>query len=150
MERQSGPIPIVFGTNQRTNMIADLWQDLRYSARMLRKRTGFTLVAVLTLSLGIGANTAMFSVVNAVLLRPLPFPEPERLMLVEARNPDNFAAPDFRDLALQNRSFSHLGAYFGNVTFNLSGGAEPERVNGARVSASLLPTLGAQPLYGRN
>ena len=149
MERQSGPIPIVFGTNQRTNMIADLWQDLRYSARMLRKRPGFTLVAVLTLSLGIGANTAMFSVVNAVLLRPLPFPEPERLMLVEARNPDNFAAPDFRDLAMQNHSFSHLGAYF-NATFNLVGGSEPERVNGARISASLLPTLGVQPLYGRN
>jgi putative ABC transport system permease protein len=127
-----------------------LLQDLRFGVRMLLKNPGFTLLAVLTLALGIGANTAMFSVVNAVLLRHLPFPEPERLMLVEARNPDNFAAPDFRDLATQNRSFSHLGAYFGNATFNLAGGHEPERVNGARISASLLPTLGVQPLYGRN
>ena len=125
-------------------------QDLRFSARMLLKRPGFTLLAVLTLALGIGANTAMFSVVNAVLLRPLPFPEPERLTLVEARNPGNFAAPDFRDLATQNHSFSNLGAYFNNATFNLVGGSEPERVNGARISASLLPTLGVQPLYGRN
>jgi putative ABC transport system permease protein len=125
-------------------------QDLRFGARMLLKQPGFTLLAVLTLALGIGANTAMFSVVNAVLLRPLPFPEAERLMLVEAKGPDNFAAPDFRDLATQNRSFSHLGAYFGNATFNLAGGREPERVNGARISAGLLPTLGVQPLYGRN
>ena len=150
IERQVAPEPITLGTTRRKNMFADLWQDMSYGARMLWKQPGFTLIAVMTLALGIGANTAMFSVVNAVLLRPLPFPEPERLMLVEAKGPDNFAAPDFRDLALQNRSFSHLGAYFGNATFNLSGGAEPERVNGARVSASLLPTLGAQPLYGRN
>src|SRR5262249_47474076 len=115
-------------------------QDLRFGARMLLKQPGFTLLAVLTLALGIGANTAMFSVVNVVLLRPLPFPEAERLMLVEAKGPDNFAAPDFRDLATRNHSFSHLGAYFGNATFNLAGGHEPERVNGARISASLLPT----------
>jgi putative ABC transport system permease protein len=149
-ERQAPPEPIVVGTNRRTNMIADLWQDLRFGARMLLKRPGFTSLAVLTLALGIGANTMMFSVVNAVLLRSLPFPEPESLMLVEARNPDNFAAPDFRDLAAQNHSFSHLGAYFANATFNLVGGSEPERVSGARISASLLPTLGVQPLYGRN
>src|SRR6266498_3212692 len=123
-----------------------LIQDLRFGARMLLKRPGFTLLAVLTLALGIGANTAMFSVVNAVLLRPLPFPEPERLMLV---GNGSFAAPDFRDLATQNHSFSHLGAYV-NATFNLAGGGVPERVNGARVSASLLPTLGVQPLYDRN
>src|SRR5215467_6074993 len=130
--------------------VESLLQDLRFGARMLLKQPGFTLMAVLTLALGIGANTAMFSVVNAVLLRPLPFPEPESLMLVEAKGPDNFAAPDFRDLATQNHSFSHLGAYFANATFNLVGGSEPERVSGARISAGLLPTLGVQPLYGRN
>ena len=70
-------------------------------------------------------------------------------MLVEANGIGNFAAPDFRDLATQNRSFAQLGAY-ASATFNLSGGSEPERVNGARISASLLPTLGVQPLYGRN
>src|SRR5262249_51916018 len=133
MEQPVAPEPIVLGTNRRKNMIADLWQDLSYGARMLLKQPGVTLIAVITLALGIGANTAMFSVINAVLLRPLPFPEPDSLMLVEGKGPDNFAAPDFRDLASQNHSFSSLGAYSGNVTFNLSGGAEPERVNGARV-----------------
>jgi putative ABC transport system permease protein len=150
VERFTNPEPIVLGTNRRTNMIADLWQDLRYGARMLLKQPGFSLIAMLTLALGIGANTAMFSVVNAVLLRPVPFPEPERLMLlVDGKGPANFAAADLRDLALQNRSFAQLGAYT-TATFNLAGGSEPERVNGARVSAGLLPTLGVQPLYGRN
>ncbi len=149
VERQFVPEPIVLGANRRTNMIADLWQDLRFGARMLLKQPGFTLLAVLTLSLGIGANTAMFSVVNAVLLRPLPFPEPERLMLIKGNDSGIFTAPDFRDLATQNRSFAQLGAY-ATATFNLSGGNVPERVNGARVSVSLLPTLGVQPLYGRN
>ncbi len=131
-------------------MIADLWQDLRYGARMLLKQPGFSLIAMLTLALGIGANTAMFSVVNAVLLRPVPFPEPERLMLlVDGKAPANFAGADVRDLALQNRSFAQLGAYT-IATFNLAGGSVPEHVNGARVSAGLLPTLGVQPLYGRN
>jgi putative ABC transport system permease protein len=148
-ERYVTQAPLTLGTNRRTNMIADLWQDLRYGARMLLKQPGFTLLAVLTLALGIGANTAMFSVVNAVLLRPLPFPEPERLVTLAGRSTNNFAAPDFRDLATQNRSFAALGAYT-NATFNLAGGSEPERVNGARVSASLLPTLGVTPLYGRN
>src|SRR6266498_5611787 len=123
--------------------------DLKFAFRQLLKNPGFTAVAVLTLALGIGANTAMFSVVNAVLLRPLPFPEPGRLMLVEGNAINNFAAPDFRDLAEQNRSFEQIGAC-ASATFNLSGGGEPERVDGARVSASWLPALGVQPLYGRN
>ena len=84
--------------------------DLRFAIRQLLKNPGFTVVAVLTLALGIGANTAMFSVVNAVLLRPLPFPEPGQLMLVKGSGINNFAAPDFRDLAEQNRSFEQLGA----------------------------------------
>ena len=138
-------------------MLETLLQDLKFGLRVLRRNPGFSLIAILTLALGIGANTTMFSVVNAVLLRPLPFPEPERLMLMqgkgsgsfEGRGPGYFAAPDFRDLATQNRSFAQLGAYSTN-TFNLSGGSEPERVNGVSISASLLPTLGVQPLLGRN
>jgi predicted permease len=132
-----------------TRWLEELLQDIRYGARILLKQPGFTLIAGLTVTVGIGANTAMFSVVNAVLLRPLPFPEPARLMFVEAKNPTSFAAPDFRDLVTQNRSFSHISAYT-DATFNMSGGNEPERVNGARISAGLLPTLGVQPLLGRN
>src|SRR5262245_5532164 len=150
VERSTNPEPIVLGTNRRTNMFADLWQDLRFGARMLLKQPGFSLIAMLTLALGIGANTAMFSVVNAVLLRPLPFPEPERLMLlVDGKAPANFAGADVRDLALPNRACAQLGAD-AIATFDLAGGSVPERVNGARVSAGLLPTLGVQPLYGRN
>ncbi len=132
-----------------TRWLEDLLQDLRYGARMLMKKPGFTLIAWLTLTVGIGANTAMFSVVSGVLLRPLPFPEPARLLFFEAKNPASFAAPDFRDLATQNRSFSHLSAYT-DVTFNMSGGNLPERVKGACISADLLPTLGVQPIQGRN
>jgi len=148
-ERQAAPEPIVLGTDRRTNMISDLWQDLLFGARMLLKRPGFTAVAVVTLALGIGANTAMFSVVNAVLLRPLPFTEPDRLTLLAPEGVGNFAAPDFRDVSTQNRSFERVGAY-SDATFNLAGASEPERVNGARVSAGLLPTLGVRPQYGRN
>jgi len=135
-----------------------LWQDLQYGARTFLKSPGFTLIAILTLALGIGINTAIFSVVNAVLLRPLPYQEPERLMLVGEVNPHaainqvSIAPANFADYRDQNKSFQSLGLY--RITarsgFNLAGDGPPERVVGATVSASLFPTLGVNPKLGRH
>ena len=129
-------------------------QDLRYAARMLRKNPGFTLVAVLTLALGIGANTAIFGVVNAVLLRPLPFKEPSRLMMLFEGIPKlgfpkmGFSAPDFTVFARAQKSFESVGVYQ-NKYFNISSNGEPERLMAARVSSSVFPMLGAEPMLGR-
>jgi putative ABC transport system permease protein len=132
----------------------DLWQDLRFGARMLLKKPGFTLIAILTLALGIGANTAIFSVVYAVLLRPLPFDEPERLVKVwetryqlgRARN--NVSPADFFDWRAQNKAFEYMAAYdVGD--YNLTGSGEPERLRVARVSPDLFPLLRLQPNLGR-
>ncbi len=131
-----------------------LWQDLRYGARMLLKKPGFTLIAVFTLALGIGANTAIFSVVNAVLLRPLPYPEPERLMMVNAtdlaRGYANIGVnlPDFREWRVRNRSFESMAA-FSVDNYNISGTEEPERVAGAVASADFFRTMGVNPSQGR-
>jgi len=131
-----------------------LWQDLRYGARMLMKKPGFTLIAVFTLALGIGANTAIFSVVNAVLLRPLQYPEPERLMMVNttdlARGNASFGTnlPDFREWRARNRSFEAMAA-FSVDNYNISGNEEPERVVGAVASADLFRTMGVNPAQGR-
>src|SRR5262249_25423160 len=137
VERQVAPEPIVLGTNRRTNMIAELWQDLRYGARMLAKQPGFTLIAVLKLALGIGANTAIFSVVNAVLLKPLPYPEPERLVWLWGVQPQlqqaTHAPADFLDYQAQNQSFEQMAA-FRIMGFTLTGTGEPARVDGRIVS----------------
>ncbi len=132
----------------------DLIQDLRYGARMLVKKPGFTLVAIITLALGIGANTAIFSVVNAVLLRPLPFPQPDRLAMVNTTNLErgitNFGTsmPDFRAWRERNHVFEKIAA-FSTTSFNISGTTEPERVSGARASADLFNVLGVAPARGR-
>src|SRR5713226_1845247 len=131
-----------------------LLQDLRYGLRMLAKNPGFTAVAVLTLALGIGANTAIFSVVNAVLLNPLPYEDADRLVMIEGNylrlGMENLGAspPEFFDYQEQGRVFDGLGA-FNNVNFNLTGGDQPERIVGARVSAGLFGLLGAEPVFGR-
>src|SRR4051812_6463905 len=104
-----------------------LWQDLRYGARMLLKKPGFTLITVFTLALGIGANTAIFSVVNAVLLRPLPYEEPSRLVWVWGRfsqgNQASVSPPDFLDYRAQNHAFEEFAA-MRFYSFNLTGTAE--------------------------
>src|SRR5215813_9139040 len=153
-ERQVPQEPIVRGTNRRTNMLADLWQDLRYGARMLTKQPGFTLIAVLTLSLGIGANTAIFSIVNAVLLRPFPYKEPERLVILRERvsvgGGFSPSYPNFVDWRVQNTVFDAISAVRQNESFNLTGAGEPERVPGRLVSAEFFSTLGIEPLLGRD
>jgi len=133
-------------------------QDLRFGARMLLKNPGFTLIAVLTLALGIGVNTAIFSVVNGVLLRPLPYYEPERLVMVWADWPIQQAqlgvtdypvtVADFVDWRNQNQVFEDMAAIFG-FSMNLTGGGEPESVDGMMASASLFPLLGARLTVGR-
>jgi putative ABC transport system permease protein len=132
----------------------EMFQDLRYGLRMLLKNKGFTAVAALTLMLGIGANTVIFSVVNAVLLRPLPFPEPERIVwLRESHPPTNLpqfsvAFPNFLDWRSQNQVFAQMAA-FREDGFNLQAGDEPKRVNGARVTVDFFATLGVRPEVGR-
>nr|MDQ3819379.1 ABC transporter permease [Acidobacteriota bacterium] len=134
--------------------MATLWQDIRYGARMLLKRPAYTAIAVLTLALGIGANSAIFSVVNAVLLRPLPFPEPDRLVYAEGadlRTGEKGGAispPDFLDYREQNKTFERFAA-FQPFNFTVTGdGSESERINGVRVSADFFETLGVAPLAG--
>ena len=120
-------------TPPRLNIMGILLQDLRYAARMVVKNPGFTAVAVLTLALGIGANTAIFSVVHAVLLRPLSFPEPERLFVVDLKGgPGTLSVGDFEDIERNSKAFSHV-AVFDTRYFNLSGDAAPERITSSTV-----------------
>ena len=131
----------------------DLKMDLRLAFRTLGTRPGFTLVAILAIALGIGANSAIFSVVNAVYLRPYPYPDPDRLMFVLERSSQvesmALSMPDFLDLEAQSHSFEQIGL-FQRDNFNLTGVDQPERLIGRRVSPSLLPMLGVQPALGRN
>ncbi|HEV3036443.1 MAG TPA: ABC transporter permease [Candidatus Angelobacter sp.] len=129
-----------------------LWQDIRYGLRMLWKNPGFTIIAVLTLALGIGANTAIFSVVNGVLVNPLPYPEPNRLVALYSKTADfeqsSISYLNFLDWEKSNRSFASLSA-FRNDDFNLTGQGEPERLPGNMISAEFFPVLGVKPVIGR-
>jgi putative ABC transport system permease protein len=132
-----------------------LLQDLRYALRTMRRSPGFATVAVVTLALGIGANTAVFSLVSAVLLRPLPFPEPDRLMLVwddmRARGGPAEVEPspaDYASWKARTRSFNDLAA-LSPQTYNLTGSGEPQKLSGIRTTANLFSVLGMQPLLGR-
>src|SRR5829696_4571062 len=128
--------------------------DLIYAIRGLRKRPLFTAAAVLTLALGIGANSAIFTVVNAVLLRPLPYPAPDRLMMLWTYNPrqgynkDVSAYPNFNDWRRQSASFESMSAYFG-ATFSLTQAGDPAQIEGAIVTPGFFETLGVAPALGR-
>jgi putative ABC transport system permease protein len=133
-----------------------IWQDLRYGARMLFKNPGFTLVAIVTLALGIGANTTIFSVINSLLLKPIPFPAADRLVLVwqsRANDPQNrniVSAPNFWDWRRQNDVFENIAIFdSAGKGYNLSGDGEPERISGVRVSAGFFDVLGVKPRLGR-
>ncbi len=129
-----------------------LRHDLRYAARRLLRSPGFTLIAVLTLGLGIGANTAIFSVVNAVLLRPLPYPDADRLVMVfnergESRVP--ISAPNYLDFRTQTQLFSSTAAYEGDRSYNLVGVGDPLLMHGTAISAEFFSVFGISPLLGR-
>jgi putative ABC transport system permease protein len=132
-----------------------LWQDMRYGARMLLRQPGFTLIAILTLALGIGANSAVFSVANAVIFRPLDFHQPDQLVMIWERHPKEFSgeaisvtAPDFLYWREHNQSFEGLAVMAGR-TYSLTGAGEPERLSGLATSANLISLLGIQPALGR-
>ena len=133
--------------------IHELAQDIRYGLRQLRRYPGFTAVAVITLALGIGANTAIFSIVNAVLLNPLPYPHPDRLIALYSRSSrfteGSISYPNFLDWVRLNRSFASLAAYRQD-NFTLTGSGEPERVSVEMVSAGFFSVLGDKPAMGRS
>ena len=171
VERQFTPESIVLGTNRRTNMIADFWQDLRFGARMLAKQPGFTLIAALSLALGIGANTAIFSLLDAVVLKTLPVREPRELVLLNwlsgpkrmARNTLGDVGPDPATGLTTSTSFSYLSFErmrdrnpslvevfaFTPRQLSVQANEQAEFVNGQLVSGGYYAGLGVQPLLGR-
>ncbi len=132
--------------------MATLFQDIRYGVRMLRKSPAFTLVAVLTLALGIGANTALFSVVNGVLLNPLPYPHPERLITLHESKPNfdrgSISFPNFLDWQKDNHTFASM-AVMRPTTFSLTGTGDAQQLSGEFISSDFFSILGVKPLLGR-
>src|SRR6266498_681663 len=170
-ERQIKQEPIVLGTNRRTNMIADLWQDLRFGARMLLKQKGVTGIAALSLALGIGANTALFSVVDAMLLKTLPVKEPERLVLFQSVAPREFSPGRYngrnsrdpvtgqrRMTSFPYQSYQRMreqpGALsdifaFGSVNLSVNAEGQADVVTGQAVSGNYFAGLGVSAFLGR-
>jgi putative ABC transport system permease protein len=154
VERQAAAEPIALGAKHRRNMIADFWQDLRYSARTLLKTPGFTLIAMVTLALGIGVNTAVFSVVDAVLFRPLPFADPDRLVEIWQQDSSRpYAYPGLRWETFQQwrgqiNLFERVEAYRPG-SFTLTGVREPETITAPAISPGLFAMLGVNPRLGR-
>jgi predicted permease len=133
--------------------LEDLAQDLRYALRGLRKHRGFTAVAVITLALGIGANTAIFTVINTVLLRPLPYERPDQLIVLTemiSDRPIGVSYPNFVDWRNQSTALENVAAVRTRESFNLTGAGESERLQGRLVSANFLTTLGVKPIRGRD
>jgi putative ABC transport system permease protein len=135
--------------------MAHVLDDIRFALRSMWKRPAFSLLVISALAICIGANTAIFSIVDTVLLRPLPFQQPDRLVVVSEKLSNlmsggiPFSAPDYGELTRRNHSFEKLGI-FHNRRFELSGVRQPERISGVRISASLFQTLGVAPMLGRN
>jgi len=140
---------------RRVSYMDSVTNDLRYASRTLRRSPSFTAIAILTLALGIGANTAMFSVVNAVILRPLPYQDPDRLAMLWTNDPkrdireEGTSYPTFLDWRSQSRAFADMAICSRGNPVTLTGGNEPERVMGEAVSANLFPLLGVTPILGR-
>jgi len=154
VERKTPSEPIVTGTNRRINMVVDIWSDLRFGIRMLLKRPGFTAIAVITLALGIGASTAIFSAVNPILLESLPYPDASQIVTIT----DDFGMNDssvgmtfgtYREFVQRSRSFSAI-AVIRPWQPAMTGSGEPERLEGQRVSASYFQVLGVSPALGSN
>ncbi len=129
-----------------------LWQDIRFGARMLVKNPGVTIIVIIALALGIGANTAIFSVVNAVLIRPMPYDESERLVFLNEKSPVldemSISYPNFLDWRAHNQTFEKIGVY-NRASYNLTGAGEAERIVTGQMSADLFSVLRVNPLHGR-
>jgi predicted permease len=139
-----------------TRWLEDLWQDFRYGVRMSLKQPSFTVIVIITLALGIGANTTIFSVINSLLLKSIPFPDADRLALVwgkQTNDPDSrniVSAPNYQDWQRQNDVFTNMAIFdSAGKGYNLAGSGEPERVSGVRVSSSFFEVLGVKPRLGR-
>src|SRR4051812_11412127 len=139
--------------SKRLNLTDDLTQDLRFAARGFRRDAGVTATILVTAALGIGATTALFTVVDAVLFKPLPFPQPERLAMVasQTRSADllTIFGPDFLAWRAECQSCEQVASYAGTWPANLAGAAEPDRIRVARVSDNLFAAVGVAPLFGR-
>jgi putative ABC transport system permease protein len=150
VRRQRTPIPL----EPASSIAAGIWRDVVHASRLLRARRGYSAVVVLTLAVGIGACTAVFSLFNALLLGPLPYPDPDRLVLLwetDAGEPNAtfiVSYPNYRDWARELESFAALGIWE-HRTYNVSASADPEQVPGVRASASLFDVLGVAPALGR-